>query len=578
MAGLSGFFTPDSVSELNLPPMFAAGIPGNDTRELSHNGLRAGLAAEPSFHGERVLETRDEITIGFYGFLYSPASERADLLFHGYLTGDIQSLQNLDGCYNGFIYDAPKKKLILFTDHLSTRPLYYGIDPVSGCLAFSGDAHHATAMLRSAGTNITLNTEALTCLLTVGYLYDDQTPVNQVKKIPFGTILEIDLTNFNITTTRYFEFRKNPGPKQLDECIKQIDVLLLDSVRKIWDKDLEHGFGHTALLSGGLDSRVNVMLADELGYKPVTTITFSQSGSSDQSIAEQIARSRGFNRQFNSLDSGSYLYDNIKTYVAANDGLVTYNAAAHQYASIIPLIRKNNGILHSGQIGDALFGSLTLRKVSVPSQILKKGYIHEYDITRSLDIYQRISKRYSKNNNFERFSYEQHIMNGTFNGDRMTLNHVETLSPFYDRKLLEFCYSLPDNLKYNQAIYLKWMNRFHPQIAGFPWSKTGIRPRSVLLNRAAGFISKVNRYARKLLGMKHDNMNPFDLWYRENPELRKTLLAEYHAHKHLITDPGLKKVLDYCISKDSAQYIINAVTVVLSADLYLNGNETNRLI
>jgi hypothetical protein len=70
--------------------------------------------------------------------------------------------------------------------------------------------------------------------------------------------------------------------------------------------------------------------------------------------------------------------------------------------------------------------------------------------------------------------------------------------------------------------------------------------------------------------MKHDNMNPFDLWYRENPELKMRLMAEYNTHVHLITDAGLRESLDYCIRKDRAQYLMNAVTVVLSADLYTN--------
>ncbi|MCA1802998.1 MAG: hypothetical protein LC662_11110 [Rhodothermaceae bacterium] len=571
MAGLYGLLRPDTTNDQLLPPIFAAGIPGNDVRKLSENGLLAGIAAEPTFTKERVLETRDDVTIGFYGFIFESATDRVDRLFDSYKTGNTAFIHSLDGCFNGFIHDAPGKKLILFTDHLATRPLYYGCDPAKRTLAFSGDANHAAALLRVSGLPLTLNIEALTCLLTIGYLYDDQTPVNQVRKIPFGTILEFNLDDFTIATTRYREFRKIAVPQNMDACIQSIDTMLVNSVRKVWDKDREYGLSHTALLSGGLDSRVNVLLADELGYKPVTTFTFSQSGSSDEYIAGKISQSKGFGHRFIPLDSGSYLHHNIKTYVAANDGLVTYNAAAHQYASMMPQIHPRNGILHSGQIGDAVFGSLTLRNVSVPSQILKKGYIHEFGITETLGIYKRVADRYRIDNNFERFGYEQHIMNGTFNGDRMMLHHVEPLSPFYDRRLLEFCYSLPDRFKYDQAIYLKWMKRYHPQIAEFPWAKTGIRPHNALMNRTAGFLQKVNRYARKRLGLKHDNMNPFDLWYRENPELKKTLLAEYHAHEHLITDPRLREALDYCVRKDRAQHLMNAVTVVLAADLYLNG-------
>lgn len=161
MAGLYGIFSPDSTADKPLPCMFAAGISGNDIRNLYHHSLTAGLAAEPSFHKERVLESRDHITIGFYGFLFQPSSERADLLFDLYRTRGTGFIPDLDGYFSGFIHDSRKKKLYLFTDHLSTRPLYYGMDPETGILAFSGDAHHAAALLRTSGSELSLNLEAL---------------------------------------------------------------------------------------------------------------------------------------------------------------------------------------------------------------------------------------------------------------------------------------------------------------------------------------------------------------------------------------------------------------------------------
>ncbi|MCA1803737.1 MAG: asparagine synthase [Rhodothermaceae bacterium] len=575
MAGLFGLIRPGKPAHQPMPLMFAAGFPGNDVRSHEHMNITCGLAAEPSFRDERVLETRDDVTVGFYGFLFQPASERADMLFERYRAEGHNFVFNLEGFFSGFIHDASKKKLYLFTDHLSTRPLYYGCDHKTGHLAFSGDAHHAAALLRGTGTALTLNSEALTCLLVIGYLYDDQTPVHQIRKILPGTLLEIDLNDFSVTRSNYFAYQKHPVPERLADCLQHIDSLLMKSVQKIWDKDIEHGYGHphTALLSGGLDSRVNVMLASETGYKPVKTYTLSQTGSRDEIIAKRVSDSCDFQSTYIALDSGTFLYDNIKTYIAANDGLVTYNGAAHLYSSVVPEIGKDNGILHTGQIGDLVFGSLTLRNPSIREKILKKGYLDEPHLVMPLDVYNRIADRYSTANNFERFGYDQHVVNGALNSDRMMHNHVETLSPFYDRKLIEFCYSLPDRLKFDQAIYIKWMNRYHPRIAGFPWAKTGIRPRNILITRAAGFLQKVNRHASKRFGLKYDDMNPFDLWYRDNPELKMRLMAEYNSHVHRITDAGLREALDYCIRKDKAQYLMNAVTVVLSVDLYTNQQE-----
>jgi asparagine synthase (glutamine-hydrolysing) len=571
MAGLYGLIRPEIKTLDHIPSLFAGSIPCNDIRELTNHNLIAGLQAEPSFRNERVLETREDITIGFYGFLFEPSVARADKLFGLYENGDPAFISQLDGYFNGFICDFRRRKLFLFTDHLSTRPLYVGIDPKSGTIAFSGDAHHAAGLLKASGLPLDLNWEALTCLLTIGYLFDDQTPVLQVRKIPFGTILELDLDNFHIRFKKYWNFRKISVPESMDSCIQRIDDLIINSVRKIWNKDREYGYGHTALLSGGLDSRVNVLLANELGYKPVHTYTFSQTGSSDEIIAHNIAEKKTFSHHFIPLDSGSYLHNDINTYIAANDGLVTYNAAAHQYSSIVPSVTNGNGIIHSGQIGDVLFGSYTLRRVNVHEQIIKQGYINEPRLIKPLNIYKTITARYAKNNNYELFSYEQRQINGTFNGDRMMLHHVETLSPFFDRQLVEFCYSLPDKFKYDQKIYLLWLNRCHPQIGDYPWSKTGIKPRNIYMNRATSFLKDLNRYAHRRLGINYSNMNPFDIWYQENPVLRKALFDEYEQNKNLISNARLNDAINYCIGKDRAQYIMNVVSVVLSADLYLNG-------
>jgi len=50
------------------------------------------------------------------------------------------------------------------------------------------------------------------------------------------------------------------------------------------------------------------------------------------------------------------------------------------------------------------------------------------------------------------------------------------VSPFMYPPFIATCLSIPAQLKYKQSIYLKWINRYHPELARFKWEATGFRP------------------------------------------------------------------------------------------------------
>jgi len=58
--------------------------------------------------------------------------------------------------------------------------------------------------------------------------------------------------------------------------IDELDNLFVEAVKAEYDKDIEYGFKHVSTLSGGLDSRTNLLTAHRLGYKDVLCLCFQR--------------------------------------------------------------------------------------------------------------------------------------------------------------------------------------------------------------------------------------------------------------------------------------------------------------
>src|SRR5690625_6602860 len=62
------------------------------------------------------------------------------------------------------------------------------------------------------------------------------------------------------------------------------------SFTREWQKDKDYGLKNFSLLSGGMDSRINFMLANKLGFDNITTFCYGNPDSEDMKISSQIAK------------------------------------------------------------------------------------------------------------------------------------------------------------------------------------------------------------------------------------------------------------------------------------------------
>src|SRR5690606_10365223 len=110
----------------------------------------------------------------------------------------------------------------------------------------------------------------------------------------------------------------------------------------------------------GMDAKTNVLVAKSLGFENIRTITFGQSNSTDVAYAQKIALKENFDYFQRFLDFPNYLTENImKNYIEPVDGLMMFHSSAHASSTIRSLDLSLYSTIHTGQLGDSLFGSFT---------------------------------------------------------------------------------------------------------------------------------------------------------------------------------------------------------------------------
>ncbi|MAL18376.1 MAG: hypothetical protein CL670_02865 [Balneola sp.] len=571
MAGIYGLLSKKKVFGDNLYQHFYSyKKPGIVSEEHADELFTYGRSALSKFSKDRFLEqVNDHLVIGFEGVTYSAKPEDFQKFFlREYQKNGISFIEDIKGQFCGFVYDKREKKLFIFTDHLSTKPLYFYINKEKEVAFFSSELKVISKSLRDAGLSITPDPDGFRCLLTCGYMLDNLTPVKEIKKLPYGTITSVSLDSFEVDEKKYFSIKKTERKADKSEFIKGINERMVVAVENEWNKDLQYSYEHFTLLSGGLDSRVNAMLGAQCTKGKIHSLTFSKPKTPDEKIAKQIAEDLGFNHNFIPMNSGDYLSGNEYDFVKANDGLVGYYGAAHQQYAIQQANLMGKGLIHSGQIGDVLFGSFTFKENDVEALLGKLFFSPDKQISSKIELLRKMKNDEFNGADAEVFSLEQRQINGTMNGDRACSHLGDSASPFYDKDLLSYCLSIPDMYKYKQAIYLDWMNECQTQLASFNWAATEAKPSNNPVHKTLAFKNRLKNYVARKIGFESKNMNPFEQWYLENQKLRDSIDGIYQKRDLGSLDKELKNDIEYTFEKKSVIPKMLAITAILSYRLH----------
>lgn len=569
MAGLYFTFSnKKKIPEKNYTRFFSHSLPNVLNEEYSHTNFIFGRSTPRKFLKDRFLFENEDYVFGIEGIIYNSENPK-EYITALYPKLGVELIKKLKGQFSGFIYDKLKNIISVFTDPVSSKPIYYHISKKNELFCLASEGKAISSLLTDLNLSVNIDIDSIKSLLLLGFLLDDSMPVKEISKLKYGSILTVDLNTFDHVISPYFRLTKNILTNSKEDIVEEIDHLLIKSVDNEWKKDTQNGYGHFSFLSGGLDSRVNLILAKKLGYDNVSTLTFSEENTYDKKIAREISTVYNTSHTFVHLD-GSYLFDSVPELIKANDGLASFFGAAHQYDSVKKVNLETIGAAHSGQIGDVLFGSFSNKVEMKLNDIHKIGIIRDPNLTRRIERLPELIKRYDFEGGSEIFAYEQRQFNLTMNGDRTSSHFFDITSPFYDKDLIQYCLNIPPQFKRYEAIYLDWFNKKHPEIAKFKWQKIGLRPTSLLkLNFGLVLRKFIDNY-HTLINRQYDNMNPFDSWFLEKPELKNYYTKLFNENVSILKDKELKQMAELIFKRGDAKSMMNAVSAIFSVKLYLN--------
>lgn len=431
----------------------------------------------------------------------------------------------LRGVFSGFVFEKENQKLFFFNDQVATKQVFYSKQDSE--LIIAPNLKFITDIRRALGLKNTLDIQAAYTMLSFGGMLENQTLVKYINKLGAGEYLSF--SGQSVDVKRYHDFNdigdlitdKNKAIKLLDETFQT--ALHLEYV-----KDKEYNYRHIATLSGGLDSRMNVMLANKIGYKP-DTFCFSQSGYADDKIATKIASHLKLSHTFIPLDGGDYL-KNLTEMVNINSGLQFYHGSAHYHYALNQMDLKEHGLIHTGQLGGGILGDFILKNnIENPQLSIKdiEANVRYKKIFKKLNIDLNEFKHY-KNGEILKF-YQRNFNIVNYGSFVVEQHRTYLLSPFYDVDFIKIALSIMPRLKYKHDIYIDWINTKHPEVARYRWEKTGFKPNAKWKSRLSRYTNKIKKEYHQLLGSTDKlSMNPIDFWLKTNPSI-KTFYQEYYA-------------------------------------------------
>ncbi|MCI1779357.1 MAG: hypothetical protein LKI53_05300 [Bacteroidales bacterium] len=425
----------------------------------------------------------------------------------------------IKGTFCGAFYDKVQKKWILFSDHIGSKAVYYA--EYKDYYFISNNYVDLMKYMREKGSSFTLNEFSAYLLLTYGYTFEELTITNEIKRIMIGKYVVIE--NSRLLMKDFYKLKENHIKIEENDAIKEIDKRFRHALKQAFEKDNEYGYKHVANLSGGLDSRMTVWVAHEIGYTNQLNITFSQSGYLDEKIARAIAVDLKHEWIFKALDNGSFLTD-VDNVTKITGGNVLYYGLAHGLSLYKYLNWKNLGILHSGQLGDVILSS----SFSSDNDDENKNRLGLGAYSTAL--LDRVSDYEFRGDygNLDIFKIFIRGFYGANQGLKDIMRFTETYSPFYDIDFMDFVLSLPVKMRYNHYIYKKWILKEYPQAASYIWEKEKVPVNYPFWINLGGRKLPLKEIPVKILSRlgiskyganNKNNMNPLDYWYRTNNDL-----------------------------------------------------------
>lgn len=466
------------------------------------------------------------------------------------------------GPFCGVDYDAVSDTILAYGNQTGDAPVFYYAG--EQFFVVSNDLNSIVSVLKENNITYTLNEQAARYLLSFGYMIDNSTWINEIKRLEPGKY--ISFTGNTLHIHSYFQLSFEPIPISEQEAIDKVNMEFRKAVKRCFDKDLEYGYPmHLADISGGLDSRLVNYVAKDLGFDCIVNMSYSQSDSDEHRFAEMISKQLENMLVFEQLDEASFFYD-IDKMVEWEYGLAPYFGITGGLKLLSTLNMNAFGLEHTGQLGDCILGTYLDEEIPINQPV--KRYSELLDI----QIPQEILQRY---NTTEAFL----IMTRGFLG--MLATHLErrhytyVVSPFLDIEFLQTCMHIPVEMRQYHKLYWKLLDEKYPEAASLPSTRErqqeGIERvlRKIRQKAESGLRRIIYCFGFRKSKQNPNNMNPIQYWYETNKKLR-AFIKSYHDDNLRYAEPypGILHDLELLFCSEKAMDKLLSISAIATIKLY----------
>lgn len=481
-------------------------------------------------------------------------AEKADLLDN--------CLNKLDGYFCAALYTCDTQKVKLISDRYGMRLLYwYHKD---GVFTWGSEVK---AILAVDGVDKTLNPNSYNCFMDLGYLLGEHTWFEHIKLIKPATVIEYDITSDKCNQHHYWKWSEiKPSSLSFDEAVDELGRRFIDAVEKRFDPKDKIGIS----LSGGLDSRVIFAAVDHLypdyaGY----AFTFGVPNCDDITIAEQvIARAKNWKHEKFYFSSDNWFQPRIER-IWNTDGM---QDMLHMHGSeFLSEVHRNITVNLNGYAGDAVLGGGFLARIPWNQRISS---------TNSTPFYKNYSNLTDIDNDFydidcvEPHLYMNRVRRFTIYGSINSLSRIEQRKPFFDNKIIELVFALPDEYRANNRLYSAMLQKHFPKyFKDIPWQQTG-KPAGVIKkpNIPIRAFNKGIRILKRLFNITSTKgYTDYPAWIRDKEvaaQLTELLNPETARYKKLTNEDLAKRWLEPHL-KSKLVNNSNEILRVATIELYL---------
>jgi asparagine synthase (glutamine-hydrolysing) len=475
----------------------------------------------------------------------------------------LNTLRKAHGTFSGFRYNKNLKELLLFTDQTSSRQIFYysGIE----IFVFSSSIFMLCDLLRQINIMPTLNEPASYMCLSIGFLLKDYTLVNEIKKLEAGKYLIVSEKNTLIKEYHNY-YRPIIHNRITKDLLEELDARFIKSIKIEYQFDINNGFKHLATLSGGLDSRMNLMAAWDNGYKAITALTFDEGMQSDELVSRVITNDLKIQHIIILLNNGLHLFD-LENPLMLNNCAVFYFGAAHTFSAVQKLNFNSFGLLHNGILAESSKGTY----LSGPEHKLPE-HAKQWSVSGKL-----LSRIQSLINNEIAGSYPNEEMfihysrgfNAAHNGSWMARPFAESVYTFMEPDFAELAFSINPKLRYKSFLTINWLKILHHDISKYKRAPNGFRPTN---SQVKMLIERALRKTGRIITGNNFNRDPLNYWYVSNRLLRKFILENFSdSQSWNIISPEMKRDVEMLFKTGTTSEKMLCISFLKSLELlFLN--------